>query len=614
MGESKGYFPSTDIQKVTRKFWKKEMSFFHINNPKVPKKVSFYLLSKVEKPGSKCSEGLRSLPKAKKLGIVSPSLAVKAKEAPFRRSRSILAPSIYSTSRLFKARKINSTVIKTENISSYETGLQERRLTCSTGGSLVPPMSLEMSAFMEEVESLHTQGMEVTGPHVSPLPTTPIGCEVAPNQVTRNIKYLAPKPQGKKLIVKVPSNDTAKPEVCSLPDDHDYYWNEFENQSFELTQENNNQLFGVTDLPGLFPDLKLEQEIEESLITQVHNYEDTFNTQNITATENTIEEIIVPVVTHNNIQAHQESDQYVIIKSENTEESYKMKNSLNDEWATESLFPELREGSQNSEDPFQAHNPFEVTGQVLPQEANAIDENPFTASGEMDLLATVLNDEIDVNSEEFQNFIALENEPDTEMSTINYEDIMGTPSTSGMGSPVSGFSVEVKEEPMEATGVFMSKPVKKGRGRPRVPRTAVVEPPRRPRGRPPTAQMVADVDSCDRDSSSAMSSSEQKEHRYQRMRQLNNAASKRCRINRKRKQETQEDEQILLTARNMELKGKVADLESQVAKFKTAIFDMIKKRKTEQVETCPEVVSATSAAASKSQNDSSILSFDLEFF
>jgi hypothetical protein len=229
----------------------------------------------------------------------------------------------------------------------------------------------------------------------------------------------------------------------------------------------------------------------------------------------------------------------------------------------------------------------------------------------MDLLATVLNDEIDVNSEEFQNFIALENEPDTEMSTINYEDIMGTPSTSGMGSPVSGFSVEIKEEPMEATGVFMSKPVKKGRGRPRVPRTAVVEPPRRPRGRPPTAQMVADVDSYDRDSSSAMSSSEQKEHRYQRMRQLNNAASKRCRINRKRKQETQEDEQILLTARNMELKGKVADLESQVAKFKTAIFDMIKKRKTEQVETSSEQVQST---ASNPQNDSSILSFDLEFF
>merc|ERR1712008_413222 len=297
-----------------------------------------------------------------------------------------------------------------------------------------------------------------------------------------------------------------------------------------LTQENN-QLFGADF--DLFSDLKSEfenQEIEESLINQVHNYEDTINTQNITA-ENTIEEIIVPVVTHNT-QAHQ----YVIIKSENTERPYKMKNSLNDEWATESMFPELQEGPQDSEDSFQAHNPFEVTGQVLPEDANVIDENPFTASGEMDLLATVLNDNIDVNSEEFQNFIALENEPDTKMSTINFEDIMGTPSTSGLGSPASGYSVEIKKEPMETTGVFISKPVKKGRGHFRVPRTTIiVEPPRRPRGRPPTAQMVANVDSYDMDNSSAMSSSEQKEHRYQRMRKLNNAASKRCRINRKRK-------------------------------------------------------------------------------
>ena len=116
---------------------------------------------------------------------------------------------------------------------------------------------------------------------------------------------------------------------------------------------------------------------------------------------------------------------------------------------------------------------FYLILQVLPEDANVIDENPFTGSGEMDLLATVLNDEIDVNSEEFQNFIALENEP--EMSTINFEDIMGTPSTSGMGSPTSGSAFEIKEEPL---GVFISKPVKKGRGRPRVPRSAVVEPPR----------------------------------------------------------------------------------------------------------------------------------------
>ena len=45
------------------------------------------------------------------------------------------------------------------------------------------------------------------------------------------------------------------------------------------------------------------------------------------------------------------------------------------------------------------------------------------------------------------------------------------------------------------------------------------------------------------------------------MRQLNSAASKRSRINHERNVETQEDNQILLTAKNMELKGKVADLE-----------------------------------------------------
>ena len=106
--------------------------------------------------------------------------------------------------------------------------------------------------------------------------------------------------------------------------------------------------------------------------------------------------------------------------------------------------------------------------------------------------------------------------------------------------------------------------------------------------------MVANVDSSDMESSSAMSSSEQVEHRYQRMRQLNNAASKRSRINRDRKFKTQEDNQILLTAKNMELKGKVADLESQVAKFKTAISNMMKKRTTKHVQTCQEGASATS--------------------
>ena len=200
----------------------------------------------------------------------------------------------------------------------------------------------------------------------------------------------------------------------------------------------------------------------------------------------------------------------------------------------------------------------------------------------MDPLATIMKNTLHVNSEEFQNFITLKNlepkedvksETNTEMSTINYEDIMGTPST-------SSYFVKIKEN-METSGVVIAKPVKRGRGGSCVPKTTVVEPPRRPRGHPPTAQMLANVDSYDMDNSSAMSSSEQKEYRYRRRLQSNNAAFQRYQINRKRKLETQE-----------------ADL---------------KKRKTEQVKTCPEVASTTSMASSNSQNDPSILSFKLEF-
>ena len=105
--------------------------------------------------------------------------------------------------------------------------------------------------------------------------------------------------------------------------------------------------------------------------------------------------------------------------------------------------------------------------------------------------------------------------------------------------------------------------------------------------------MVANVDSYAVESSSAMSSSEQVEHRYQRMRQLNNAASKRCRINHDRKFKIQEDNHILLTAKNMELKGQMAYLETPVAKIKTAISNMMEKRTTKHVQTCPEGASIT---------------------
>ena len=186
----------------------------------------------------------------------------------------------------------------------------------------------------------------------------------------------------------------------------------------------------------------------------------------------------------------------------------------------------------------------------------------------MDILAAIIKDTIHVNSEEFKNFITLKNlepkedvksETNTEMSTINSKDIMDTPST-------SGYSVKRKED-METSCVLIKKPVKRGCGGSIVPKTAVVEPPRRPPGRP-------------MDTSSAMLTSEQKEHRYQRKLQSNNAAFIRYQ-NRKRKLETQE-----------------ADL---------------KKRKAEQVKTCPEVASTTSTASSNFKNDPSILSFNMEF-
>ena len=184
----------------------------------------------------------------------------------------------------------------------------------------------------------------------------------------------------------------------------------------------------------------------------------------------------------------------------------------------------------------------------------------------MDPLATIMKNTLNVNTEEFQNFITqkilepkedVKSEMNMEMSTINYEDIMGTPSTSGYS-------------------------VKRGHGGSSVPKTAVVEPPRRPRGHPPTTQMLANVDSYDMDNSSAISRSEQKEHRYQRRLQSNHAAFQRYQINRMRK----------------------LKLETQEA--------VLKKRKTEKVKTCPEVASTTSMVSSNSQIDPSILSFKLE--
>merc|ERR1712018_1057179 len=73
-----------------------------------------------------------------------------------------------------------------------------------------------------------------------------------------------------------------------------------------------------------------------------------------------------------------------------------------------------------------------------------------------------------------------------------------------------------------------------------------------------------------------------KEAKYRRMRDLNNAASKRCRVNRKRKFEEMETEVQREEARNAKLKIQMEALEIQVDNFKKMIIDMIKTKKHNQ--------------------------------
>ena len=274
---------------------------------------------------------------------------------------------------------------------------------------------------------------------------------------------------------------------------------------------------------------------------------------------------------------------------------------------------------QDLEDQDQALNPFIVAGNNLSEDANI-----FTTSGEMAPLTTILNEKIEVDPKEFKTFITLENKP--KMSTVNFEGINGIQSTSDLGSQASGVAVKFKKEPIEVNSSFISNKIKQGRGHPCTSETTTttVEPQRLACGRPPTAKIIADIDLYDNQIYSAMSnttlmySSEQKEVRYQRMRQFNNAASKRCRIKRKIEIKAQFDKQILLTARNMKLRGEVTDLESQVTKMRTELFKIIKNKQSERVITRSDQVQTHPALAQSTtyipQNDTSILSFDLEFF
>lgn len=65
------------------------------------------------------------------------------------------------------------------------------------------------------------------------------------------------------------------------------------------------------------------------------------------------------------------------------------------------------------------------------------------------------------------------------------------------------------------------------------------------------------------------------------MRDLNNAASKRCRVNRKRKFEVMEVEETQLQSKNVALKAQLEHLERQVARAKRVIMIMVTKKRSD---------------------------------
>merc|ERR1711963_1288586 len=218
--------------------------------------------------------------------------------------------------------------------------------------------------------------------------------------------------------------------------------------------------------------------------------------------------------------------------------------------------------------------------------------SPIHENNEPDLFKMVLDSTIDPDSQEFQDFVKVDAQND-DLLTLDPTALSNEPST----------SLAVKTEPEE-----YQPPVKRGRGRPRLPKGP--EPPRRPRGRPPTAPSIADVPELD--DSSNMSEDELKDLKYRRMRDLNNAASKRCRVNRKRKFDDMETEVILLKSRNLELTNTVEDLEKKVETMKKAIFNMIaNKKKSQEASTADESAVAT---ADVTADAAAVSLFDLDLF
>merc|ERR1719210_1618953 len=322
-------------------------------------------------------------------------------------------------------------------------------------------------------------------------------------------------------------------------------------------------------------------------------------------------------------------------------------NNVNDAWDLEKDLPAAESKPILNTNAMLSVNPMEAEGvSVTTPQADEDLDKPFApdfdllefamessglASGENDaqsydptnIIDLMLNDDITENDQAFLDLVKTDDDSNinntaAEGSTLNLGDIQ--PSTSKR--PWMPAAAVVKPEPFdEEDPEFVPTPAKRPRGRPRLPRPET-EPPRynfvneftncsqnslttnsnncdfrRPRGRPPTARPFADVSAYE--DTSGMSSEEAKDVKYRRMRDLNNAASKRCRLNRKMKFDKMEIEEQQLLAKNTQLKAQVEGLENQVNRLKELVLGMVSKVKNEQTE-------------QNTANDEAIENFDID--
>ena len=515
------------------------------------------------------SQGLRSSNR-EVVGLLS------QRGAPSLPRPSLVKPTkVISAPKASPASKIHSQAHQADNISSYENGLRTLNSEIWTLEEQISdtPMSLENTSnntFSEQVASYATldPGEQMI------LPDLP------DDLVNRQITKKVPAPSvGKSLLLKpAPSNKKKlmiKGNTISIPE------NAVAEVPFDASQ-----MDPTLDLfPDLFNILGQDQAIELDVPV-----------------------VIPPPASDNNV---------------------------NDEWNLEKdLAPIAESKPVLNTNAMLSVNPMEAEGvSVTPPQADEDLDKPVTAadfdllefamessglaSGENDahsydptnIIDLMLNDDITENDQAFLDLVKTDDDSNINNaaaggSTLNLGDIQ--PSTSKR--PWMPAAAVVKPEPFdEEDPDFVPTPAKRPRGRPRLPRPET-EPPRynfvndftncsqnslttnnsnncdfrRPRGRPPTARPFADVSAYE--DTSGMSSEEAKDVKYRRMRDLNNAASKRCRLNRKMKFDKMEIEEQQLLAKNTQLKAQVEGLENQVHRLKELVLGMVSKVKNEQTE------------------------------